>query len=263
MRVPVRHIFACGVIVAAIVFASTNTLSANAPVAQAQADHAATPQATPPATPPAHQADATPAADTASQPASQPPAKGAHQAEDAADRQHRAATTAGADHEEAAADHGNPLIGTIARLFNFSLLVGTLFYLLRSPFAAYLAARSTQIRERLVRAADMRTAAAAEQVAIAQKMQTLPSELEALRATGATEVAAEEVRIRQAAEAERARLLDVTNREITTQLRIAERELTNTAADLAVAIASERVKSTITDADQVRLVDRYLAQVGN
>ena len=34
------------------------------------------------------------------------------------------------------------------------------------------------------------------------------------------------------------------------------------AADLAVAVASERVRTTITDADQVRLVDRYLVQVG-
>lgn len=172
------------------------------------------------------------------------------------------AEAAGAAGEEAAAAHGNPLVGMIARLFNFVLLAGTLFYLLRSPLAVYLTNRSTAIRERLVRASGMRAAAATEQAAIAQKMHSLPAELEALRTTGADEVVAEEARIRQAADAERDRLLDVTRREINTQLKLAERALMRRVADLAVAVASERVKTTITDADQVRLVDRYLLQVG-
>jgi F0F1-type ATP synthase membrane subunit b/b' len=107
----------------------------------------------------------------------------------------------------------------------------------------------------------MRAAAAAEQAAIAEKMLSLPAELEALRKAGAEEVAAEESRIRKAAEAERERLLEVTRRDISTQLKLAERALMKQAADLAVAVASERVKTTITDADQIRLVDRYLVQV--
>lgn len=163
---------------------------------------------------------------------------------------------------EAAAEHGSPLVDTIARLFNFALLAGTLFYLLRSPLAAYLAGRSQQVRERLVKAAEMRTAAIAQQADVAQKLQSLPAELDALRQAGAQEVAAEEARIRQAAEAERQRLLDVTHREIGTQLKLAERALTRQAADLAVSLAAERVRTTITKADQLRLVDRYLVQVG-
>ena len=163
---------------------------------------------------------------------------------------------------EAAGEQGNPLVATIARLFNFALLAGALFYFLRSPFAVYLTNRSAQIRERLVKASNMRAGAAAEQAAIAQKMQSLPAELEALRKTGAEEVVAEEARIRQAAEFERERLLEVTRRDIRTQLKLAERALMKQAAELAVTVASERVKATITDADQIRLVDRYLVQVG-
>ena len=37
--------------------------------------------------------------------------------------------------------------------------------------------------------------------------------------------------------------------------------LTERAADLAVTLAAERVKETITDADRARLIDRYTAQV--
>lgn len=260
MRVPVRHNWTIAVVFAAFLIAL-----AGAAITQAEPLHATTAEAVQTSTqatqPPAEATQTNPTAEHATQPPAeptQPPAAGsAAEHQTAAAGEHKAAPG-----EEAAAEHSNPLIGTIARLFNFALLAGSLFYLLRSPIAVYLTTRSTQIRERLVKAGDMRTAAAAEQAAIAEKMQTLPAELEALRKTGAEEVAAEEARIRQAAEAERERLLVVTRREISTQLKLAERALTKQAADLAVAVASERVKTTITDADQVRLVDRYLVQVG-
>ena len=231
MRVPVRHIWTIAILVSAFVIALVG-----AAVTQAQPEHATTTRAT------------------------RPPATAAHQA--AASSEHQPAAAAGTEHEEAAAEHGNPLVATIARLFNFALLAGTLFYLLRSPLAVYLTNRSTEIRERLVKASDMRAGAAAAQAAIAQKMQSLPAELEALRKTGAEEVAAEEAHIRHAAESERDRLLEVTRRDISNQLKLAERALMKQAANLAVAVASERVRTTITDADQIRLVSRYLVQLG-
>ena len=40
----------------------------------------------------------------------------------------------------------------IAKLVNFSILVGTLVYFLRSPFNEYLSNRKTQIRSDLVKA---------------------------------------------------------------------------------------------------------------
>jgi F-type H+-transporting ATPase subunit b len=163
----------------------------------------------------------------------------------------------------AEAAHGTPLIDTIARLFNFAVLAGTLVYFLRSPLKSYLGDRGRQIRADLVKAAEMRTAAAAQAAAIEQKMAALPGELDALRRQGADEVAAEEARIRQAAEAERARLLEQARREIDAQLKLAERQLVARTADLAVAIASKRVKSTITADDQARLVDQYLGRLAS
>jgi F-type H+-transporting ATPase subunit b len=108
----------------------------------------------------------------------------------------------------------------------------------------------------------MRTSATAQLAAIDKKMAVLPAELDALRKTGAEELTAEESRMRQAAESERTRLLDQARREIDAQLKVAQRQLLAHTADLAVAIASKRVKATITAADQARLVDRYLGQLG-
>jgi F-type H+-transporting ATPase subunit b len=149
----------------------------------------------------------------------------------------------------------------IGKIFNFALLAGTIVYFLRKPFSEYLARRDTQIRSDLITAATMKDEAARQLAAIEARLTQLPGELEALRARGHEEIAAEEARIREAAAADRDRLLEQTRREIELQLRIARRELITHAADLAVQVARERIRSRITDDDQRRLVDRYLAQV--
>jgi len=87
-------------------------------------------------------------------------------------------------------------------------------------------------------------------------MKALPAELEALRAQGAQEIAAEESGIQAAAAAERDRLLEQSRREIEMQVKVPSASLVNHAADLAVGVATERIKKNITDDDQQRLVDR-------
>jgi F-type H+-transporting ATPase subunit b len=166
-----------------------------------------------------------------------------------------------AQHAEDDHAEGNPIVTIVARLLNFGILVGLLVYFLRSPFAAYLASRSTQIRQDLVTAADMRAAATARLADIEAKMRALPAELEALTRQGVEDVKAEQVRIAQAAAAERRRLLDQTGREIDMRLRVARRELTEHAAHLAVGVAEQRIRRAITPEDQVRLVDRYASQL--
>lgn len=157
--------------------------------------------------------------------------------------------------------HDEGIMPTVARLFNFALLAGALVYFLKSPIATYLSSRSAQIRQDLVTAAEMRTTASAQLAGIDQKLKALPAELDALKARGAEDVKAEQARIAQAAAVERERLVEQTRREIEMRLRIARRDLTEHAAGLAVGIAEERIKRTITPEDQVRLVDRYTSQL--
>ena len=160
------------------------------------------------------------------------------------------------------AEHANPIVGMLAKLFNFAILAGTLVYFLRSPFNTYLADRGAQIRADLVRASGMKAAASAQLAAIDVKMEALPGELEAMRTTGAKEVDAEEARIREAADKERARLLAQMSREIDLTTKTAERDLANVATARAIDVATAYIKTTITEADHSRLVERYLTQVG-
>ena len=161
----------------------------------------------------------------------------------------------------AAAEGGSAVVEVGAKLLNFGLLVGALVYFLRAPVAGYLASRSSQIRQDLVTAAEMRAAATAQLAEIEKRMQALPAELEALKRQGAEDVKAEQLRIAETAAVERTRLLEQTRREIDTRMRIAKRELTEQAAALAVGVAETRIRRTITPDDQMRLVDRYASQL--
>jgi F-type H+-transporting ATPase subunit b len=167
----------------------------------------------------------------------------------------------GAEHAAAGEVHTETIWGPISRAFNSAVLFGVLYYFLRKPVAAYLKSRDSEIRNDLVTAAEMKRAASAQLTELEQKMAALPGELALLRTRGQEEIAAEEARIEQAAVAERERLIEQTRREIDLQLRIAQRELVEHASNLAVGLASERIRKNITPDDQVRLVDRYLQQV--
>ena len=159
--------------------------------------------------------------------------------------------------------HEESIWAFVGKLVNFALLAGVLVHYLRAPIAGYLASRKSQVRSDLESAERLKTSAAAQIVELDARLKALPAEIEALKARGRAEISAEEQRIREVADAERARLLDQARREIDQQMRVAHRELVEHAASLAVSTAETRIKEQITDADQARLVDRYLTQVAS
>jgi F-type H+-transporting ATPase subunit b len=166
-----------------------------------------------------------------------------------------------AGHEQSAEAARGRWAPVIAKAVNFSILAGALVYFLRVPMMGYLNGRIGKVREDLVTAAETRDTASRQLAAIDAKLAALPAELEALKKRGAEDLAAERVRIEQEAQAERQRLLEHTQHEIEMRLRVAKRELLVLAANLAVNVASERIRTSITAEDQSRLVDRYASQL--
>ena len=195
---------------------------------------------------------AAPTADARGQEAAQPASE---HVQPAADAQAAHAESSEGTHEEGS------VWGAVGKIVNFAILVGTLVYLLRAPVSGYLASRRAQVRADLDAAEAMKRSAAAQIAEMEAKLKALPRELEELRARGQAEIAAEEARIRELADAERTRLVEQARREIEQQVRMAQRALVEHAADLAVSVAETRIKREIADDDQVRLVTTYLAQV--
>lgn len=166
-----------------------------------------------------------------------------------------------AEHE-AGETHDPGWMPTVWKAANFVILIGLLAYFLRAPLAGYLHGRIARVREDLVTAAQTRETAVRQLAEIDARLSALPGELEALKQRGAEDLVAERARIDQAAQAERQRVLEQTRREIDMRLRVAKRELLEVGATLAVNVASERIRNSITADDQARLVDRYAAQLG-
>lgn len=185
----------------------------------------------------------------------------------AAEDPHDAAAAHGAadDHGEAGAhgdDHGESIWSTLARVANFAILAGGLFYFLRGPIGSHLASRGAQIRGDLATAAAVRAEAEQRLVDIEQKLAALPAELEMVKQRGAEEVAAEEARIAQQAEIERERLVTQARREIAQQVRNARHALTTHAAALAIGAAESHLRSTLTAEDQLRLQQEFTSNLG-
>lgn len=243
----------------ALAFVAAIALAPAAARAQQPAAHAPEPAASQPAAAQPAAADHAPAAaqptpvESHAAPA-QPAAADAHGAPQAG-AHGEAAGHGGEEH------HGESPLAFASRIANFLILAGGLWYLLRKPFGDHLVNRGTQIRADLVSARETSAAAAAQLAEIDKKLQALPGEIETLKARGKQEIAAEETRIRQTAEAERHRLIEQTRREVDLQVRLAKRELTEHAADLAVSLATQKIKQTMTPEDQTRLVDRYVTQM--
>lgn len=162
----------------------------------------------------------------------------------------------------AAAEEGHDSwMPTIAKIFNFAVLIGILVYFLKAPIAGYLRSRGESIRKDLVEAAALRSSAETQLSSMRAQLAKLPAELEELTNRGREELAAERVRMKDATAREREKLLERTRREIDLQFRLARRELLEHTADLSMSLARQRVEQTITPDDHRRLIEQYAAEV--
>ncbi len=267
---PTPAIPTAGARVAAAPAAADQSPAASPAPAQAAPAHEAQPAATPPVESSQHPAPAAAPDAHGTSPASPADGHGAAAAPAAGDGAHgqpqaHGPPAAGGHAAEgaghAASEEHESVWALPARLFNFAILVGGLVYFLRSPLAAHLASRRQQIRGGLESARETSEKATAQLAELDRRLQSLPVELEALRKKGVEEIATEEQRIQARAEAERKRVIEEMQRDVDVRVRVARKALAEHAADLAVGLAADRIRQTITDAEQTRLIDRYTAQV--
>lgn len=158
--------------------------------------------------------------------------------------------------EEGAAE-AESWIPTLGKLVNFALLAGVLVYFLRGTVSEYLRTRSETIRKDLVDAKTLRSEAEQQLAGVRSRLAALPGELREMTRRGDEELAAEKVRLAQATAAERARVQEQTRREIETASRLARRDLIQHSANLAMAVAKQRIERDITPEDQARLVEDF------
>jgi F-type H+-transporting ATPase subunit b len=145
---------------------------------------------------------------------------------------------------------------------NFVILAGGLGYLIGKNVPGYFRSRTAGIQNDINESTLLREQADAKVREIEQRLASLASEIEALRAEASGILSAEGQRIRQETEHHLERLRQQSEREIESMTRVAREELHAYAARLALDLAEERIRSRMDQPAQSRLMDAFTRQLG-
>jgi F-type H+-transporting ATPase subunit b len=160
--------------------------------------------------------------------------------------------------EKAAEEHGNLEIWKWA---NFLLLAGGLGYLIQKNAGPYFAARSTEITKDLADSEKIRRDAEASAAAVEKRIANLGAEIAALRSEAAKERAADQERIRVQTAADIAKIQQHAEQEIASAAKAARMELQRYTAQLAVELATQKIRGRITPQTQDTLVRGFLHDI--
>jgi F-type H+-transporting ATPase subunit b len=209
---------------------------------------------------PAFPQNAEPAAQTASAPAQNPEGSNQSSGEDETAQFRHSASVHLLARITGLSDEG---AFWLAVLINFAIVVGLIAWFWRKNVPALFRNRTASIQKAIEEARRASEDANRRLSEVEKRLGRLDDEINQMRATAEKEAAAEEERIKAAAEEEARRIVQSAGQEIAASAKAARRELTAYAADLAVALAAKQIHVD-TPADQalVRLFAQQLADNG-
>jgi F-type H+-transporting ATPase subunit b len=151
---------------------------------------------------------------------------------------------------------GDPWI--VWKWVNFAILVAGLGYLVAKTAPAYFKARSEEIQRALVEATREIKDAEAKAADLDLRLAGIQTEVENLRGQARAEMAAAGERIRVETERHLKRIQEQTVQEIALMTRGARDELRKYSAGLALDLAEQRIRSSMTPGMQEVLVDSFV-----
>jgi F-type H+-transporting ATPase subunit b len=150
----------------------------------------------------------------------------------------------------------------LAMLINFGILVGGYYLLGKDSIAAGLKSRRETIQKDIEEASRMREEAEERAKKYQARLATLEQEMEMTRDALVRAGEAERERIVGDAEAKAERMRKEAEFLVEQELKQIRIDLWRDAVDSAVAAAEELLKKRVTPADQERLAEEYLADLG-
>lgn len=151
----------------------------------------------------------------------------------------------------------------LAVLINFAIVVGVIGWLWRKNVPALFRNRTASIQKAIEEARRASEDANRRLSEVEKRLGRLDDEINEMRATSEREAAAEEGRIKAAAEEEARRIGESALQEIAAAAKSARRELTAYAADLAVSLAAKQIHvDTLADQALVRRFTQQLSSDG-
>lgn len=152
--------------------------------------------------------------------------------------------------------------GWILKLANMLLFVGALAYFIGGPIKKALAARREEIRRAAEEARERREKADRMAGEIQARLSAIEAEVRAIQERAQAEGERQKRELVAAAETESQKILNAARTEVDNRLKHARTELTEYAAQLASDRAEQILREKITDADQKKLFQESLREVG-
>jgi len=138
-------------------------------------------------------------------------------------------------------------------LLNFALIAGAIFYFSKKNLPSIFRNRTATIQKAMQEARQASEEANKRLAEIESRLSRLSAEIATMTANAEKEAAAEEARIKAAAEEDARKIVESAEQEIAAAAKLARRELTAYAANLAVSLAARQIKvDTATDQALVR-----------
>jgi len=154
--------------------------------------------------------------------------------------------------------HEESPLAIIWRWGNFVILFGGLGWYLRKPLREFLDSRSKAIEEGLSSGRKAKEEALKKLAEIEARMAQLDQEIKALKDHARAEAAEEKTRILASAREEAEKILEMARREIDGLKKSARLELQSHVAELAVKLAEERLRHTLTPEENSKMIQQFL-----
>jgi F-type H+-transporting ATPase subunit b len=166
------------------------------------------------------------------------------------------------EHGSATGEHagGDPWIWW--KWANFALLAILLVYALKKLLPPFFAGRTSEIRKGIDDAQKLKQDAEARAASIEQRMKTLGEQIEAMRVASRDEMTKESERIRRETSAHVVRIRHHAEQEIQAASNQARRELKAYAAQLAVDLAEQRIRTKLDAGTENALIEGFVRDLG-
>jgi F-type H+-transporting ATPase subunit b len=130
----------------------------------------------------------------------------------------------------------------LCTVLNFAIVAGVVFYFSKKNLPGVFRNRTASIQKAMQEARQASEDANRRLGEIEARLSRLDAEIAGMRATAEKDAAAEEARIKAAAEEDARKIVESAEQEIAAAAKLARRELTNYAANLAVSLAAKQIK---------------------
>jgi F-type H+-transporting ATPase subunit b len=159
-------------------------------------------------------------------------------------------------------EHGQPLPPYIAMVVNFGILIAGYYLLGKKPIAAALQSRRDNIAKDIEEAQRMRKEAEERAKIYQVKLARLEEEVKSAREALVRAGEAERDRLVTEAEAKAERMRKDAEFLVEQELKQIRQDLWRDTVEAAVSAAEDLLKKRVTPADQERLAEDYLADIG-